>query len=70
MHIGMVIECACENECRQFLSKVTLMAKDKRLCSQARAVFNRNDDYFAQLKMCTGGRSLLKTMPEAQATGQ
>ena len=38
MRIGMVIERASGSEHKRFLSKATLMSKDKQLCSQARVV--------------------------------
>ena len=41
------------------------MAKNSRLCSQARAIINRTVDYFARLKMCSGGHGPLKRMLEA-----
>ena len=65
---GVVIEGARESECRLFLSKVTLVAKDKWLCSQARAVISRVVDYFVWMKMHSGGRCPLKRTSEA--TGQ
>ena len=36
------------------------LAKDSQLCSQARAIINRVVNYFAQLKMRSGGRGPLK----------
>ena len=59
------VECARESECRPFVSKVTLMAKDSWLSSQERAIINRVVDYFSRLKMRSGGRGPLKRTSEA-----
>ena len=61
---GVVIEGVRESECRLFLSKVTLVAKDKWLCSQARAVISRVVDYFVWMKMRSRGRCPLKRTSE------
>ena len=60
VHIGAVLERARECEGRLVVSKVTSTAKDKRLCSQARAIINRVVDYLARLKIRNGCRSPLK----------
>ena len=65
MHIGVEIERACESEHRLFVSKVTSMGKDSQFCFQTRAIINRIVDYFAQLKMRSGGRVTLKGKSEA-----
>ena len=53
--IGVVIEPSCERERRPFFSMLTSTAKDKRSSSQARTIINRVVDYFAGLKMGSGG---------------
>ena len=42
MRIGVVIERARESKRMHFISKVTLIAKDKRLCYQGRAIINKS----------------------------
>ena len=61
MHIGVVIKHARESECRSFVS----VAKDKPLCSWARAISSRVVDYFAWLKMRSEGRGPLKRASKA-----
>ena len=68
MRIGAVIERAHESEHRPFISKVTSMAKDSRLCFQARATINKVVDYLARLKMRSGGCVTLKGVSEATGT--
>ena len=64
MRIGVVIERAHESDWRPFVSKVTLMVKDIRWCSQARGIINKVVSYFVRLKMRSGGRGPLKRMSE------
>ena len=54
------IKRARKSECRPFVSKVISMTKDKRLCSQARAIIKEVVDYIARLKMRSGGHDPLK----------
>ena len=51
VRIGVIIDRAHESKHRSFVSKVTSMYKDKRLCFQARTIINRVVDYLARLKM-------------------
>ena len=68
MCAGVIIERVHEGKCRLFVSKVSSTGKDPQLCSQARAVINKVYDYFALLKMHSGGCGLLERTSEATGT--
>ena len=64
MRIGVIIKRARESERRRFISEVTPMAEESWLCSRARSIINRDIDYFARLKMHSGGCGQLTRPPE------